>query len=95
MKTVIAHKGVRVDGLGDRQGRERSYTQQNAKKGGYRPRTKPLYEYDTYDIHPDAIDARLLIVHRAQKIHGGRHEAEQDGEASGNNGDEEEEMTAV
>uniref|UniRef100_A0A7S4ACI6 Uncharacterized protein n=1 Tax=Pseudo-nitzschia australis TaxID=44445 RepID=A0A7S4ACI6_9STRA len=67
-ETVCNHKGVAVDGVGDRNGKRRTTTQAH---GGYRPRTLKDDDYDKqrFELHDDAKASYNTLINKAQLKH--------------------------
>ena len=65
--TVAEHKGIAVDGIGDREGKRRLPVD-NPQRGGSRTRklAPDNYEGEKYDLHPDVVPAMGGIIVKAE-----------------------------
>ena len=67
-ETVCRHKGIAVDGVGDKNGKRRIPTQAH---GGYRPRTLKEDDYDKEkcEVHEDAKLSYNTLINKAELKH--------------------------
>ena len=68
-ETVCNHKGIAVDGVGDRNGKRRLTGTQT--HGGYRPRTLKEDDYDKekFEVHEDAKPSYNTLINKAELKH--------------------------